>query len=320
MFREKIKVLDCTIRDGGLINNHYFTDEFVRAAYKAISDAGIDYMEMGYRSSKTLAPEAKYGPWKYCDDDKISRTIDGIESKTKIFIMVDAHRVKEQEFQPKEKSPVDMIRVATYVKDIDKAIAMVKIASDLGYETTVNIMAASIEIEKDLIEALDQLAETPVNVVYVVDSYGYFYCEQIEYMVNLYRQHLPAKMEIGIHCHNNQQLAFSNTIEAIIHNANYVDASLYGIGRGAGNCPLELLVAWLKNPRYSLEPVLQSIQDTFVDLRKKIEWGYLIPYMITGVLNEHPRIGIAMRNTEEKDKYADFFRKLTTPECTNMEN
>jgi 4-hydroxy 2-oxovalerate aldolase len=309
MFREKIKVLDCTIRDGGLINNHHFTDEFVRAAYKAVSEAGIDYMEMGYRSSRTFAPEADYGPWKYCDDEKISRIIDGIESNTKISIMVDAHRVKDQQFKPVDESPVDMIRTATYVKDIDKAIAMLNIAHDLGYETTVNIMAVSVEVEKDLVEALDQLAKTPVDVVYVVDSYGYFYCEQIEYMVKLYREHLPPEKEIGIHCHNNQQLAFSNTIEAIIHNANYIDGSLYGIGRGAGNCPLELIMGFLKNPKFSLTPVLKIIEDYMIPMLDDIEWGYLIPYVITGILNRHPKSAIALRKTEDKDKYAEFYEK-----------
>jgi 4-hydroxy 2-oxovalerate aldolase len=310
MFREKIKVLDCTIRDGGLINNHYFTDEFVRAAYKAISEAGIDYMEMGYRSSRTLAPEADYGPWKYCDDEKISQIIDGIESDTKISIMVDAHRVKEQQFRPVDESPVDMIRTATYVKDIDKAIAMLNIAHDLGYETTVNIMAVSVEVEKDLIEALDQLAKTPVDVVYVVDSYGYFYCEQIEYMIKLYREHLPPEKEIGIHCHNNQQLGFANTIEAIIHNANYVDGSLYGIGRGAGNCPLELIMGFLKNPKFSLTPILKVIEDYMIPMLKDIEWGYMIPYVVTGILNRHPRSAISMRKTKDKDKYAEFYEKM----------
>jgi len=179
MFREEIKVLDCTIRDGGLINNHYFTDEFVRAVYEALSKAGIDYMEMGYRSSRKYAPPSDYGDWKYCDDDKIRKIIDGVESDVKLSIMVDAHRIVEQEFAPVDQSPVDMIRVATYVKDIDKAIAMVNQVHDLGYETTVNVMAISKENEFDLIEALDQLAKTPVDTVYVVDSYGYYFCENI---------------------------------------------------------------------------------------------------------------------------------------------
>ncbi|UCG57426.1 MAG: aldolase catalytic domain-containing protein [Phycisphaerales bacterium] len=309
MYREEIKVLDCTIRDGGLINNHYFTDEFVREAYKALSKSGIDYMEFGYRNSKELFPTKDYGAWKYCDDDKISEIIDGIESNLKISIMVDAHRVKEQTFAPCHESPVDMIRVATYVKDIDKAIDLVNRTSDLGYETTVNIMAISKESEPATVEALDQLAKTAVDVVYVVDSFGALYCEPIEYLVKLYREHLPGK-EVGIHCHNNQQLAFGNTIEGIIHNANYVDGSLHGIGRGPGNCCLELLVGFLKNPKFNLSPILKFIQEHMLPLREEIEWGYIIPYMVTGILNEHPRSGIAYRQTDDKDKYAEFYEQM----------
>ncbi len=163
MYRPQIKVLDCTIRDGGLINNHHFSDEFVREAYRALSKSGIDYMELGYRSSKELCPIAEYGAWKYCDDDKIRQITEGIESNVKISIMVDAHRVREQTFAPADESPVDMIRVATYVKDIDKAIDLAKRTKDLGYETCVNMMAISKESEFALIEALDQLARTDVD-------------------------------------------------------------------------------------------------------------------------------------------------------------
>jgi len=309
MYREKIKVLDCTIRDGGLINDHYFTDEFVRGIYEALSKSGIDYMELGYRNSKELFPTTDYGAWKYCDDKKIREITAGIESDLKLSIMVDAHRVKEQEFVPVDESPVDMIRVATYVKDIDKAIELINKCHDLGYETTANIMAISTEIEFDLVEALKQLAETAVDVVYVVDSFGALYCEQIEYLVKLYQKYLPGK-EVGVHCHNNQQLAYANTIEGIIHDANYVDGSLYGIGRGAGNCPLELLVGFLKNPKFKLTHILKAIQDYMLPLRDEIEWGYMIPYVITSILNEHPRSAIAMRKTEDKDKYAEFYEEM----------
>jgi 4-hydroxy 2-oxovalerate aldolase len=309
MYREQIKVLDCTIRDGGLINNHYFTDEFVRAVYQAISKSGVDYMEFGYRSSKELYPPDEYGPWKYCDDDKIKKVIDGIESNIKISVMVDSYRVKEQHFAPADESPVDLIRAATYVKYIDSAIELIKRCHDLGYETTCNIMAISREIEPDLEEALDQLAKSPVDIVYVVDSFGSLYSEQIEYLVKLYQERLPGK-EIGIHCHNQQQLAYANTIEAIIHNANYLDGSLYGIGRGPGNCCLELLIGFLKNPKFNLTPILKVIQDHLIPMRQDIEWGYLIPYMVTGILNEHPRTAIAYRKTDDKDKYAEFYEKM----------
>jgi 4-hydroxy 2-oxovalerate aldolase len=309
MYREEIKVLDCTIRDGGLINNHHFTDEFVRSVYKSLSEAGIDYMEMGYRSSRQYAPPGDYGAWKYCDDEKIDEVIDGIESDMKISIMVDAHRVAEQEFKPVDQSPVDMIRIATYVKDVDKAITLTNRVHDLGYETTINIMAISKENDHDLIEALDQIAKCPVGTVYVVDSFGYFFCEQIQYMMKMFTEHLPGK-RIGMHCHNNQQLAFSNTIEGIRFDSNLVDGSLYGIGRGAGNCPLELIIGFLKNPKFSIEPILKVIQDYMIPMLDDIEWGYMIPYAITGILNQHPRSAIAMRKTKEKDKYVEFFSDI----------
>jgi len=309
MYREQIKVLDCTIRDGGLINDHYFTDDFVRAVYQAVSKSGVDYMEFGYRSSKELYPPEDYGPWKYCDDDTIKKVIDGIESDIKISVMVDSYRVKEQHFAPADESPVDLIRAATYVKYIDSAIELINECHDLGYETTCNIMAISREFEPDLVEALDQLAKTPVDVVYVVDSFGALYSEQIEYLVKLYQEHLPGK-EIGIHCHNQQQLAYANTIEAIIHNANYLDGSLYGIGRGPGNCCLELLIGFLKNPKFNLTPILKVIQDHLIPMRQDIEWGYIIPYMVTGILNEHPRSAIAYRKTKDKDKFAEFYEQM----------
>jgi 4-hydroxy 2-oxovalerate aldolase len=310
VYREKIKLLDCTIRDGGLINDHCFTDQFVREVYRGLSASGIDYMEIGYRSSRELCMPKEFGAWKYCDDEKIKEITDGIESNMKLSIMVDAHRVKEQQFTTVDKSPIDMIRVATYVKDMDKAIEMVKRCHDLGYETTVNIMAISKEIEPDMVEALDELAASPVDVVYVVDSFGSLYCEQVEYLVKLFRKHLPENKEVGMHCHNNQQLAFANTIEGIIHNANYLDASLYGLGRGPGNCPLELLVGFLKNPKFKLSPILKVIEEQMLPIQKEIEWGYLIPYMITGMLNEHPRAGIEVRKTADKDKYAKFYEEI----------
>ncbi|MHC5137909.1 MAG: beta/alpha barrel domain-containing protein, partial [Planctomycetota bacterium] len=239
----------------------------------------------------------------------IAGIIKGIESDVKISIMVDAHRVLEQQFKPVDESPVDMIRIATYVKDVDKAITLCDKVHDLGYETCINVMAISRENEFDLIEALEQIAKTPVGTVYVVDSFGYFFSEQIHFMVKLFQEHLPGK-RIGMHCHNNQQLGFANTVEGVRKGANLLDASLYGIGRGAGNCPLELLLGFLKNPKFDMEPILRIIQDYMIPMREEIEWGYMIPYAVTGILNQHPRAAIRMRQTDNRDKYAEFYNEI----------
>ena len=310
MYREQIKVLDCTIRDGGLINKHDFDQRFVRAVYKAISESGVDYIEMGYKNSKELFSPKEYGLWKFCDDDQIKRAIDGIESKTKISVMVDIGRVNIDDVKPCSESPVDMIRVASYVKDIDKAIFMVNHFAEKGYETTINIMAISRDQGNELDEALEQIEkESKCNVIYIVDSFGALYQESVENLVKRFKKYIKTK-EIGFHGHNHQQLAFGNTIEAIIHNANYLDGTIYGIGRAAGNCPMELLLGFLKNPKFDIRPILDLISHEFIPLRNKIEWGYIIPYAISGMMNEHPKAAMALRNSTKKENYREFYESL----------
>jgi 4-hydroxy 2-oxovalerate aldolase len=310
MFREQIKVLDCTVRDGGLINKHDFDHRLVREVYKAVSEAGVDYMEIGYKNSKKLFSTEEYGPWKFCDDDDIKKVIDGIESRTKICVMVDVGRVELDDIKPVDESPVDVIRTASYVKDIDKAIYMVNHFAEKGYETTINIMAISRDRGPELDEALHQIEnESRADIVNIVDSFGALYQENIEDLVKRFKGILKTR-GIGFHGHNSQQLAFSNTIEAIIHDANYLDATVYGIGRGSGNCPLELLVGFLKNPRYDIRPLLDLISNEFIPLREKIEWGYIIPYAVSGMLNVHPKAAMALRDSEDKENYRDFYESL----------
>ncbi len=317
MYRPEIKVLDCSIRDGGLINKWQFGDDFVRATYKAVSEAGVDYMEIGYKASKEQFDPKEYGKCRFCADDDIKRIIDGIDNGSKLACMVDIGRVEEKDILPKSDSPFDMIRVACYAKDIDKAIDLARMILDKGYQTTVNIMAISTNLEREIDEALNDLAKTDIPIVYVVDSYGAMYSEDITFLIKKYIGTMPGKT-IGIHTHNNRQLAFGNTIQAIIDGANMVDGSVFGIGRGPGNCCLELLLSFLQNPKYNLRPLLGLIQEHYLPLREKIEWGYIIPYMITGMLNEHPRVAIAFRDSPEKDNFVKFFDMLTTPEPEDL--
>ncbi|MDD5598956.1 MAG: aldolase catalytic domain-containing protein [Victivallaceae bacterium] len=316
MFRKEIKVTDCTLRDGGLINKWQFSHEMVRKVFLAVNQSGVDYMELGYRASRKMFDPKEYGPWRFTTDEDVREIIADTPVNMKLGVMVDIGRVEEEDIAPCEESPLDFIRVATYIHDIDKAIALANHVDAKGYESFINIMAISTAGEFELREALNQIeAETNVVAVNIVDSFGFLYSESVHYLVKLFLEKLKTK-STGFHAHNNQQLGFANTIEAIRKGANYLDGTITGIGRGAGNCPLELLLSFLRNPKFNIEPVLQVIEDVFLDLRQKIEWGYLIPYMITGILNEHPRTAIALRqDPQKKDKYAEFYRTMTTPEC-----
>jgi len=311
MFRESIKVLDCTVRDGGLLNKHQFSFDLVRNVYQTLAFAGVDYMEIGYKNSKELFSEKEFGPWKFCDDEVLWRIRDGIENGPKMSVMVDIGRADMKAIKPANESPFQMVRTACYAKDIDKAIALANHFHDFGYETAINIMASSRDSGPELDEALDQAErESRIDVIYAVDTFGYYYQEQIDALVQRYRKWIKTK-EIGFHGHNNQQLAFSNTIQAVINNVNYLDCTIYGIGRGAGNCTTELLLGFLKNPKYDIRPVLDIIASDFIPMREKgdLEWGYVIPQMIAGIFNAHPEDAIKMRKTPERNNYRDFWER-----------
>jgi len=312
-YRPDIKVLDCTVRDGGLINNHQFEDGFVKAVYDCCVAAGIDYMEIGYKGDKKIYAPTEHGKWKFCDEDDIRRIVDDNPTDLKLSAMADAERSDyKNDILPREKSVLDMIRVATYIHQIPTALDMIKDAHDKGYETTLNLMAVSAVHDQDLNEALEVIAQSEVDVVYVVDSFGALYSEEIRDLVKSFRAVLEsAGKEVGIHAHNNLQLAFANTIEALIVGASRLDATINGMGRGAGNCQLELLLSFLKNPKFHLRPVLKCIQETFLPLQDKMEWGYRIPYLITGMLNLHPRAAIKMRAGDTPDDYVGFYDQMT---------
>jgi 4-hydroxy 2-oxovalerate aldolase len=309
MYRPQIKVIDCTIRDGGLINKWQFSDEIVRKVFLALSAAGVDYMEIGYKSSEKYFSRAEHGAWKFCTEEDIKRIVGETDTKMKLSAMADIGRIDSEDIPQKKDSILDMIRVACYAKETDKAIALAHECMDKGYEATINLMALSKVLERDLDEALDDLSKSNVPVIYLVDSYGALYSEQIHFLAKKYFEALPGK-ELGIHTHNNQQLAFANTIEAIIAGVNRLDATLYGMGRGAGNCPLELLLSFLKNPKFDIRPLIEVIQEIFIPIKKEIAWGYHIPYLITGVLNEHPRSAMKIMTEKKFPDLRKFYEDL----------
>lgn len=308
-YRPEVKILDCTIRDGGLMNNHLFTDEIVKAVYQACVDAGIDYMEMGYINSKRFFSPGKYGKWKFCAEDDLRRIVGENDTSLKLAAMADAEKSDyHEDILPSSQSVLDMIRVATYIHQIPLALDMIKDAHDKGYETTINLMAVSTVSEQELDGALELLSKSEVGTVYVVDSNGAFYSEQVRFLVKKYLDHMKSSgKRVGMHAHNNQQLAFANTIEAVISGANILDASIAGLGRGAGNCPMELLVGFLHNPRLRLRPILKCIQESVEPLREKLLWGFDIPYMMTGILNRHPRAGMDFNSGCDRGDIIKFF-------------
>ena len=310
--RQDIRVVDATIRDGGLCNDFRFDDKFVKDLYEANVKAGVDYMEFGYKASKEIFDEKDFGKWKFCNDADIRKIVGDNKTRLKIAVMADVGRTDfEKDIIPKKDSPIDLIRIATYINTIPAAIEMIEDCAKKGYETTINIMAVSKARTEDIVTALVILGQSPVNAFYIVDSYGALYPEESRKLAELYCSIADKyNKALGVHAHNNQQLAFANTIEAMTQGVSYLDATVDGMGRGAGNCALELLLGFLKNPKYKVTPILKIIEEHTHKLKEDgVKWGYDIPYMLTGQFNTHPRPAISFVKNDRKD-YSRFNNEL----------
>lgn len=314
-YRPALKVLDCTVRDGGLINDHQFTDDFVRAVYDTCLAAGIDTMEIGYKNSERLFPRDQFGAWRHCREDDIRRVLGEHDTEgtgLTLSAMADAGKSDwKTAIEPAANSVLGMIRVAFYAHQVSEATDMIQYASEQGYQTMANLMAVSHITEQEIDTVLEAIAPTPASTMVIVDSFGHLYPEQVN---RLYRKYAGAMegtgKQIGIHAHNNMQLAFANTIEAIVLGSNRADATMAGLGRGAGNCPMELLLGFLRNPKFKLRPVIRLLQDHIPGIRETVEWGPLVPYNITGQLNLHPRAAIKFRAGDSREDFVAFYDQI----------
>jgi 4-hydroxy 2-oxovalerate aldolase len=310
--RPDVRVVDATIRDGGLVNSFQFSDDFIKALYRANVKAGVDYMEFGYKASKEIFDVTKFGKWKFCDEESIREIVGDNPSDMKLSVMADVGRCDyKKDIIDKKDSVIDLVRVATYVHQMPAALDIIEDAKAKGYEVTCNIMAISNAKEADIDQALEMVGQSSVDGIYIVDSYGALYPEQIRQIADKYME-IGEKYGkfIGIHAHNNQQLAFANTIESVARGVSYLDATMMSMGRGAGNCAMELLISFLKNPKYNIYPILKFLEEYMVPMKKEgVVWGYDIPYLLTGRLNQHPSAAIDYTK-EGRSDYAEFYTDL----------
>ncbi len=315
-YRQGVKVVDATLRDGGLVNDFYFPEGFVKALYETNLKAGVDYMEFGYKADKEMFDVNKFGPCKFCDDDYIRSIVGENDTNLKIAVMADVGRCNyKRDIHERKDSPIDLIRVATYINTIPAAIDVIEDAAKKGYETSCNIMAVSNVQEGDLKAALDLVGKTPVDVFYIVDSNGSIYPEQMARLADIFGE-FAAKYnkKVGIHAHDNLKLAFANTVECVGDGVDFLDATYASMGRGAGNCAMELLLGFLRNPKFDIYPALQFIEKWMKPMKDNgVTWGYDFQYLLTGMFNQHPRTAIQYTKDKRTD-LANYYKEITAQE------
>lgn len=304
-------VLDCTVRDGGYLNEWFFEPKLVRETYRAVSKAGIDYFEIGFRGTESHFDPKKYGLWRFTPNDLIVETVKGIDG-AKLAIMADFGKIEVDDFEPADESPVTLVRLAAHKTDMRAAMELAQKWKAKGYETSLQAMGYSGYSKAEQEELAAMLAGSGIDYIYVADSYGSLFPDSI---AELMEPMLPLKgeMRVGFHPHNSLQMAFANTIAAIEAGADIVDSSIYGMGRGAGNLPTEIIVAWLQErmpDKFNVIPVLDAVSRHFAPMQDEIGWGYRLPYMLSGLFEVHPYFAARLVDMKEF-AMEDIWRALT---------
>ncbi len=283
----KSKIFDCTIRDGGVASSSHFDMGFVHALYKANVVAGTDVMELGYKNSPTIMSPEAYGVWRFCPEEVLREIVDS--SKLKISLMMDVGKCDINELPPKDKSVVDIIRVAFYYNARASAIELAKAAKNKGYKVALCMMAVSTLSDYELDCALEDFAKCDADIVYLMDSFGALVPMRTRELLAKYVSAMrECQKEVGAHFHNNMQCAFANSIEAVLAGVDYVDATLAGLGKASGNCLLEMLT-WAIRGKERARALLDVSQEYLPKLRSNIEWGYSLAYMLSALENVNPK-------------------------------
>lgn len=281
------RVLDCTVRDGGFANGWAFSSDFVRDLYVALDEAGVDYMEVGFANARERWETREIQPWQSVTEELL-QVIVPRKRRTRLAAMVDTWGLPNGEILDRSASRLDLVRVAARADNLEQAAELVGRFHRAGYETSLNLLAVSTIPSRALDGILSRIADSPGDVVYVVDSYGALDPHEVARLVERFRRALPG-FAVGFHGHNNRQLALANSLVAVECGATLVDASLLGMGRGAGNCPLELLLGFFDSSYRTLVPLLNFVERHREAFAAPSRWAYSLPLMLTGILNRHPR-------------------------------
>ncbi len=284
----KFEILDCTIRDGGYVNNWEFDKKLVREVYRALSKSGVEFVEIGFRGTEKYFDRNKYGLWRFTSEEHIREVTDNIVG-AKLSLMADYGKVESDDFCEAKDSVVDLVRIAVHKDNLKGAIGLLGQIKEKGYEVSLNVMGYTNYSEAERKYLVDLLKTAELDYVYIADSYGSLFPDQI---VPLFEPLLNIpNIKVGFHPHNSLQMAFANALEAIRCGVHIIDSTIYGMGRAAGNLPTEIIISFLEkhgSDRYNSIPVLNVIDRFFVSLHSGNKWGYQLPYMLSGMFQCHP--------------------------------
>lgn len=290
--------MDCTLRDGGYINNWNFGCNVIHNMLEKFDEASIDFVELGFLTSQQHTREQSL----FSSYDEIKSILPSQKKTSKYVVMVNCGEFDITKFKPCKDGNIFGIRIAFHKHQMEEALELGKQVQELGYKLFLQPMCTDLYTDTEMIDLIHATNRLNAYAFYIVDSFGIMTAEVVEHLSLLIDEHLDKNIMLGFHAHNNLQLAFSNTLELINMEQKrdiIVDATVSGIGRGAGNLNMELIVRELNlrgNTKYELATIVE-IYDTFMrKLQTEYRWGYSIPLFLTANLKCHPNYAKFLEN------------------------
>ncbi len=291
---KSLKILDCTLRDGGYYNNWFFKKELVQNYLSSCAKSKIDIVELGFRF---LILKKGLGPYAFTTERTLNQLI--IPNSLKISVMINAadffgdkehtQKLLKKVFVKKKISKISLVRIAINFNSFDKGFYITKFLKEYGYEVGYNLMQAHKKNKNEIKITVTKIVSWGnVDYLYYADSIGVMNPEYVSFISKNFISS-SKKTKIGIHAHNNKSLALINSLTAIFNNLNIIDSTILGMGRGAGNTPTEALLLELESLGYKYKSsYLLDILDYFIVLQNKYQWGPNYYYHYAAINNIHP--------------------------------
>lgn len=287
-----IKLLDCTLRDGGYVNDWRFGHDNIVSLFERLVSTNVDMIEVGFLDERhefdidrTIMPNT----------DCVEKIYGGLDRRQAMVVgMIDFGTCGIENLSPCKDSYLDGIRVIFKKHLMHEAIAFCRQVKELGYQVFTQAVSITSYSDREMLDLIDLVNELKPYAVSIVDTYGLLHQEHLMHYFELLDHNLIPEIGVGYHSHNNFQLAYSNCMEVLKAHTDrmvVVDATLYGMGKSAGNAPMELLSMYLNTncgKNYDISQMLEAIDINIMNIYEKSPWGYNLFFYLSASNNCHP--------------------------------
>lgn len=306
---EKVNILDCTLRDGGYVNDFTFGKDVINGFLNKISKTNVECVEVGFLKGDKVDENRTYFPTM----ESMREILKNKNDKVKYFVMYDTSSPIDLDKVSKcDGTSVDGVRVIFKNNKINEGYEACKKFIDLGYLTSANFVSTNVYSDEDFANNIKRFNELNLFSMAIVDTFGSMKNDTFLHYIKIADENMRKDIILTYHGHNNLQQAYQNAISFVnlnLDRAIIIDASVFGMGRGAGNLNIELFAEYLnktKNKKYHIVPMLEIMDEYLQHIYETRFWGYSLPLYISGTLDVHPNYAIylAEKNTlTEKSLY-----------------